>query len=82
MYELEVEMAQDSQDEEIEMVSIVSVHLNKNQSVIMAYLDTYTGKNNVEIPYKIDTGSEGNIMSLYIFKRLFKNVMWNNLKNL
>ena len=29
------------------------------------------GENIIEIPYKIDTGSE-DIMPLYIFKRLFK----------
>ena len=70
VHELEVEMAQDSEDEEIETVSINSVHLNKNWSIIMAYLDTYAGKNNVEIPYKIDMDSEGNIMPLYIFKKI------------
>ena len=32
------------------------------------------GKTTVEIPYKIDMGSEGNIMPLYIFKKLFKNM--------
>ena len=75
-------MVQDSQDEEIETVSIDLVHLNKNWSVIMVYLDTYAGKNNVEIPYKINTSSEGNNMLLYIFKRFFKNVMVEQLKNL
>ena len=79
-HESEVKMAQDFQDEEIEMVSIDSVHLNRNWSVITAYLDIYAGKNNVEIPYKIDMGSEGNIMPLYIFKKLFKNVMVEQLK--
>ena len=37
----------------------------------MAHLDTFVGKNKVKIPYKIDTGSEGNIMPLYIFKKIF-----------
>ena len=61
------------------MVSINSVHLNKNWSVIMAYLDTYAGENNLEIPYKINMGSEGNIMPIYIFKRFFKNFMMEQL---
>ena len=74
VHELEFEMAQDSQDEKIETVSIDSVHLNKNWSVIMVYLDTYAGTNNVEIPHKINMGSEGNIMPLYVFKRLFKTL--------
>ena len=32
------------------------------------------GKNTLEIPYKIDTGTKGNIMPLYIFKKLFKDM--------
>ena len=71
MHEVEIEMVQESQ-EEIETVSIDSVHLNKNQSVITAHLETHAGKDMVEVPYKIDMGSEGNIMPLYIFKKLFK----------
>ena len=81
VHKVEVEMAQDSQDEEIETVSINLVHLKKNQSIIMVHLETYAGRNNVEIPYKIDMGSEGNIMPLYIFKKLFKYVMVQQLKN-
>ena len=38
------------------------------------------GKNTVEIPYKIDTGSKGNIMPLYIFKKLFKDMMDEQLE--
>ena len=33
-----------------------------------------------EIPYKIDTSSEGNIMPLYIFKKLFKDMPEEQLK--
>ena len=32
------------------------------------------------IPYKIDTGSKGNIMPLFTFKKCFKNVMEDQLK--
>ena len=38
------------------------------------------GKNTVEILYKIDIGSEGNIMPLYIFKKLFKDMMEEQLE--
>ena len=38
------------------------------------------GETTVEIPYKIDTGSEGNIMLLYTFKKLFKNMTEEQLK--
>ena len=80
MHEIDVEVAQESQDEQKEIVSIDSVHLNRNQSVIMAYLDTFAGENKVKILYKIDTGSEGNIMPIYIFKKIFKNTMVEQLK--
>ena len=39
------------------------------------------GKNIIEIPYKIDTGSEGNIMLLYIFKNCLKIQQKISLKN-
>ena len=64
-------MVQDSQDEEIETVSINLIYLNKNS--LSLTLEMQVGKNTVEILYKIDTGSKGNIMPLYIFKILFKD---------
>ena len=75
VHELQVKMAQDSHDEEIETVSINFMYLNKNQSLITVHLEMQVGKNTVEIPYKLDTGSKGNIMPLYIFKKLFKGMM-------
>ena len=39
------------------------------------------GEMPVEVPYKIDTGSEGNIMPLYIFKKLFRYMIEEQLKN-
>ena len=38
------------------------------------------GENIIKIPYKIDTGREGNIMPPYIFKMLLKNSMEEQLK--
>ena len=38
------------------------------------------GKTTVYILYKIGMGSEGNIMPLYIFKKLFKNMTEEQLK--
>ena len=78
--EVEVKMVQESQGDKVETVSIDLVHLNKGQSVITAHLETHAGKSIVEIPYKIDTGREGNIMPLYIFKTLFKNITVEQLK--
>ena len=73
-------MVQEPQEEEIETVGINSVYLNKNQSLITAHLEMQVGKTTVEIPYKIDTGSEGNIMPLCIFQKLFKNMTEEQLK--
>ena len=51
VHELEVEVAQESHKPKIETVSINLVHLNRNQSLITAYLETQVGKNTIEIPY-------------------------------
>ena len=78
--EMEIEESQECREGELETVSIDSVHLNKNQSLLTAELETWAGDNNIVIPYKIDTGSEGNIIPLFIFKKLFKNVTEDQLK--
>ena len=72
MHQLEVKGAQEIQEGVIETVNIDLVHLNRNWSLITAHLEMQVGKNFIEIPYKIDIGSEGNIMPLHIFKKLFK----------
>ena len=77
---LEVEGAQEIHEDKIETVSVDSMHLNKNQSLITAKLKMQVGENTVEIPNKINTGSEGNIILLYIFKTLFKNTTEDQLK--
>ena len=80
VHEVEVEVTPEPQEEETETVSINSIYLNRNRSLITAHLKTQVGKTITEIPYKIDTGSEGNIMPLYIFKKLFKNMLAEQLK--
>ena len=80
MHEVEIEMVQEPQEEEIETVSISSVYLNKNQLLITVHLEMQVGKTTVEIPYKINMGSEGNIITPYIFKKLFKNMTEEQLK--
>ena len=72
--EIEQEMCQEYSKGEIEMVSIDSVHMNKNQSMLTTKLETCTGDNKLTVPCKIDTGSDGNIMPWYIFKKLFQRV--------
>ena len=39
--------------------------------MLTAKLDTHAGNNKIAILYKIDTGSDGNIMPWHIFKELF-----------
>ena len=78
--ELELETSQEYSEGEIETVSIDSVHMNKNKSLLMAKLEMCAVNNIVRIPYKIDMGNEGNIMPWHIFKKLFKNVTEAELK--
>ena len=66
--EVEVEASQEF--DEIDEVSINSVYLNNKWLLITADLEMQVSKNIVKILYKIDTGSEGNLLPLYIFKRL------------
>ena len=80
MHEVEMEMAQRPQEEVIEPVSINSVYLNRNQSLITVQLEMQVRETTLEVPYKIDNRSEGNLMSFYIFKRLFKNMLEEQLK--
>ena len=56
MNELEIKELQEGNEGEIETVSIDSVHLNKNWSLLMAELEMQSGRNTIVIPYKIDTG--------------------------
>ena len=65
-------MVPEPQEEEIESVSINSVYLNRNHLLITAHLKMQVGEMTMEVPYKIDTSSEGYLMPLYIFKKLFK----------
>ena len=80
VHEVEIEMGPESKGADIEIVSINSLYLNRKQSLIMAHLETQVGETALEIPYKIDTGSESNLMPLYIFQKLFKNMSKEQLK--
>ena len=64
MNKLEIKESQEGNKGEIETMSIKSVHLNKNQSLLMAVVETQSGRNTRVIPYKIDMGSKGNITKL------------------
>ena len=71
MNEVEQEVVQDSAEENNIDENINSIHFNKKHSVMPAKLKMSAGINNVIVPRKVNTGSNGNIMPLHIYKRLF-----------
>ena len=76
---MEQEVSQEYTEDDLEMVSMNSVCFNKNQLMLTTKLEMYVGSNNMIIPYKIDTRSDGNIMPWYIFKKLFPSVTESQL---
>ena len=66
VHEVGVEMSQE--EDKIEEVSINSVYLNNKWLLITAQVEMQVSDNTLKVPYNIDTGSEGNLMPLYIFK--------------
>ena len=63
--------ADQEQETDIEMVNINSVTLISNHSTIIANLKTLSNIFIITVPYMVDTGSGGNTMPLYIYKKLF-----------
>ena len=55
----------------IKMVNINLITFNSNHSMIVAKLETSSKQATMMGPYKVDTGSSGNIMTLNIFKTIF-----------
>ena len=61
--EVEQEAPHNSTEENsIDSVKIKSIHFNKNHSIITVNLKTSASPNNGIVTYKVDTGSDGNIM--------------------
>ena len=61
-----------------EMVNINSANFNSNHSAIIAKLKTSPNKAIIMVPYKVDMGSDGNIMPFNIFTKLFLTQQWIN----
>ena len=59
------------EEDHIDMVKINSIIFNNKWTVITANLKTSSNQVSIIVPYKVDTGSDGNIMPLHINKRLF-----------
>ena len=60
--DMEQEVSQEYREDEIEMVSINSVCMNKYWLMLIAKLEMHAGNNKITISYRIDTCSNGNIM--------------------
>ena len=71
---MEQEVTQEYTEDDLEMVSINSVCFIKSHSVLTTKLKMSVDNNNMGILYIIDTGSDGNIMPYYIFKKLHPRV--------
>ena len=54
------------QEPAIETVNFNSIRFNTNHSAIKVDLKTSSNKGVATMPYKVDMGSDGNIMPLYI----------------
>ena len=63
---------QDQEEEDQnDMVNINCISFNSKHSEITANLQTSTNQVRIIVPYNVDTGNEGNIMSLHKYKKLF-----------
>ena len=63
--------ADQEQEIDVKTVNINSVKLNTNHSTIIVNLRTSSNKVITIVPNKVDMGSDGNIMPLYMYKKLF-----------
>ena len=77
VHDVELENVKDPQGD-METVTINSIFWNNKQSSITANLKTMASNNTMTVPYKIDTGSKGNLMPLYIYKKC-PNRFQNNI---
>ena len=73
------EEGEQEEDPDIKMVKISSVGFNSNHSAILAKLKTSSNKTTIMVPYKVDMGSDGNIMPFHIYKKLFPNTTVDQL---
>ena len=82
MNEVEQETVQDNDRENnIESMCIDSIQFNENYSVLTTNLKISAGQSNIMVPYKIYTGSNGNIMLLHVCLNYFQRQQmgsWHN----
>ena len=56
------------QESAITTININLISFNSNHSMIIAKLKTSSKQATMMVPYKVDTGCDGNIMSINVFK--------------
>ena len=78
VHEVEIEVATEPNEEDIETLSINSIYLKRNQSLITAHLKMQVSETATEIPYKIDTGSEGNIIAIIYYLKSCSKIFQRN----
>ena len=59
-----------NKETDVEMVNIISIQFKSTHSAIIANLKTSWNKVVMTVPYKIDMGSNGNIMPFYMYKKI------------
>ena len=70
--EMKQKTIQGNTGKDMKLLSINSVQFNRNCSVLTAKLNSSAGQNSIMVPYKIETGSDGNMMPEHIFKNFFQ----------
>ena len=63
----------------IKVVNINSVNFISNYSTVIPNLKTSSNKAMIMVPYKVDMGSDGNIMPFNIFTKLFPSTTTDQL---
>ena len=66
-----IQKDEENLETDIEIGNINSIRFNSNHSPIIANSKTSVNKVVITAPYKVDTGSDGNIMPFYMYKKLF-----------
>ena len=77
IHSLEQEPDQHYEEDLIDTVNINSIIFSK-WSVITANIKASSNKVSIIVPYKADTGSDGNIMPIYLYKTFFLGQQKNN----
>ena len=79
IYDLEREQDQYHEEDPMDTVNIKFIIFNNKWSVITADLKTSSNQVSIMVSYKVDTGSDGKIMPLHLYKRLFPRVIKEHL---